>query len=65
MLKTETGNEPAGLATWTRPSWPTAPGCRRRCTPLGLTVSIPPTQAGMQALADKLDEVIARLPPAG
>jgi hypothetical protein len=26
--------------------------------PLGLTVSNPPTQAEMQALADKLDEVI-------
>ena len=28
---------------------------------LGLTVSNPPTQAEMQALADKLDEVITRL----
>ena len=27
-------------------------------TPLGLTVSNPPTQADVQALADKLDEVI-------
>jgi hypothetical protein len=30
-------------------------------TPLGLTVSNPPTQAEVQALADKLDEVLAAL----
>ena len=30
-------------------------------TPLGLTVSTPPTQAEVQALADKLDELIATL----
>jgi hypothetical protein len=30
-------------------------------TPLGLTVSNPPTQAEMQAIADKLDEVITAL----
>ena len=30
-------------------------------TPLGLTVSSPPTQAEVQALADKLDELIATL----
>jgi hypothetical protein len=29
--------------------------------PLGLTVSNPPTQAEMQAIADKLDEVIGGL----
>jgi hypothetical protein len=29
--------------------------------PLGLTVSDPPTQAEMQTLADKLDEVITTL----
>jgi hypothetical protein len=29
--------------------------------PLGMTVSDPPTQAEMQALADKLDEVITAL----
>ena len=29
--------------------------------PLGLTVSNPPTQAQVQALADKLDELIAML----
>jgi hypothetical protein len=28
---------------------------------LGLTVSDPPTQAGVPAIADKLDEVITRL----
>jgi hypothetical protein len=30
-------------------------------TPLGLTVSNPPTQADVQAIADKLDEVITAL----
>jgi len=30
-------------------------------TPLGLTVSNPPTQADVQALADKLDELINTL----
>jgi len=30
-------------------------------TPLGLTVSHPPTQADVQALADKLDELINTL----
>ena len=30
-------------------------------TPLGLTVSNPPTQAEVQALADKLDELIGAL----
>ena len=30
-------------------------------SPLSLTVSDPPTQAEMQAIADKLDEVIAAL----
>jgi hypothetical protein len=30
-------------------------------TPLGLTVSNPPTQTEVQAIADKLDEVIAAL----
>jgi hypothetical protein len=30
-------------------------------TPLGLTVSNPPTQADVQAIADKLDEVIGGL----
>ena len=30
-------------------------------TPLGLTVSNPPTQAEVQALADKLDELINTL----
>jgi hypothetical protein len=30
-------------------------------TPLGLTVSNPPTQADVQALADKLDELINSL----
>ena len=32
-------------------------------SPLGLTVSNPPTQAEMQALADKLDEVIGAVNP--
>ena len=30
-------------------------------TPLGLTVSDPPTQADVQAIADKLDELINTL----
>ena len=30
-------------------------------TPLGLTVSNPPTQADVQAIADKLDELISAL----
>ena len=30
-------------------------------SPLGLTVSNPPTQAEMQAIADKLDELIGAL----
>ena len=30
-------------------------------TPLGLTVSSPPTQADVQAIADKLDELINTL----
>ena len=30
-------------------------------TPLGLTVSNPPTQADVQAIADKLDELISGL----
>ena len=30
-------------------------------TPLGLTVSNPPTQADVQAIADKLDELINAL----
>jgi hypothetical protein len=37
------------------------PGCRRKCAPLGLTVSNPPTQADVQSLADKLDELINTL----
>ncbi len=32
-------------------------------TPLGLTVSDPPTQAEVQAIADKLDELINTLNP--
>jgi hypothetical protein len=46
---------------WTKPSPPTTQGCRRKWAPLGLTVSNPPIQAEMQAIADKHDEVITAL----
>jgi hypothetical protein len=36
-------------------------GQRTSAAPFGLTVSNPPTEAQVQATADKLDEVIAAL----
>jgi hypothetical protein len=36
-------------------------GAYATVTPLGLTVSNPPTQAQVQALADKIDEIITAL----